>query len=182
MIEATQIQSEIRREMPKLKKEQAFIQKEVKDKYNIDLSIPNPLDLIEQIKNNNSKFLKKETPVEVLETLDGDTLKVKMPNGSVEYVRLAGINAPEKTDQYHPLNIYSELNNNQFHFENSKTALENIIKKSTKNITIKNITRSKRDKYNRPIVQLIVGDIDINKHLIEQGYATPDFLEEIESK
>ena len=182
MIEATQIQSEIRREMPKLKKEQAFIQKEVKDKYNIDLSIPNPLDHIEQIKNNNSKFLKKETPVEVLETLDGDTLKVKMPNGSVEYVRLAGINAPEKTDQYHPLNIYSELNNNQFHFENSKTALENIIKKSTKNITIKNITRSKRDKYNRPIVQLIVDDIDINKHLIEQGYATPDFLEEIESK
>jgi len=182
MIEAKDFQNEIRREMPKLKKEQAFIQKEVRDKYNIDLDIPNPLDLIDQIKTQNSKFLKKETPIEVLEILDGDTLKVKMPNASIEYVRLAGINAPEKTDQYHPLNIYSELKNNQLHFENAKTALENIVKNSTKNITIKNITTSKRDKYNRPIVQLMIDDIDINKYLIEQGYATPDFLEEIENE
>ncbi len=94
------------------------------------------------------EFLIKPEYVTIDRIIDGDTAE---SNGTS--IRLLGINTPEKGEAY-----YSE----------AKEFLEGLILNETVRLEF---GKDKKDKYERTLAYLYLGTENINKKLIEEGYA-----------
>lgn len=97
----------------------------------------------------------------VTSIVDGDTIKVDV-NGTIETIRLIGIDTPETVDPRKPVQCFGK--------EASTKAKELL---SGKKIKLEyDETQSKRDKYNRLLAYIYREDgLFFNKYMIEQGYA-----------
>jgi len=85
------------------------------------------------------------------EVLDGDTILIE----TGEYVRLIGIDSPEK---------------NQSFYNESKAFLESLI--LSRPVILKIDTRD-RDNYNRLLRYVYLNNLNINIEMVKQGYARP---------
>ncbi len=90
---------------------------------------------------------------QVTRIIDGDTIDVKLANGTTERVRYIGMNTPE-SDQV----CYSEA-----------TQANSIFVKDKSVRMVKDV--SDRDVYGRLLRYIYVGDLFVNRALVEQGYA-----------
>ncbi len=82
---------------------------------------------------------------------DGDTVTVRCDQGPQERIRLVEIDAPEKRQPYG---------------QKAKQVLSDLIYK--KEITV---SRQGKDRYKRTLAQLSLGELDINREMVRQGYA-----------
>lgn len=97
----------------------------------------------------------------VTDVVDGDTLKISM-NGSVETLRLIGIDTPETVDPRKPVQCFGK--------EASNKAKELLIGKKVR--IEKDSSQGERDKYDRLLAYIYREDgLFFNKQMIEQGYA-----------
>lgn len=96
----------------------------------------------------------------VVKVVDGDTIDI-MANGKKIRVRLIGIDTPEKNDKRKPVECFA--------YEASKK-LNDLI--SNKRINLYNDrTQADKDKYNRLLRYVVLNGKNINKTMIEDGYA-----------
>jgi micrococcal nuclease len=98
--------------------------------------------------------------IEISEVIDGDT--VKLSTG--EYVRLLGINAPEKGQKF---------------YEEAKIRLEELLRDS--NIKLESDFENS-DKYGRLLRYLYANETLVNLQLVREGYAKPYLLENLKYK
>jgi len=108
-------------------------------------------NLIDEAKNETFKVVK---------VVDGDTIKIEY-NGSVESIRLIGIDTPETVDPNEPVGCFGE--------EASNKMKELVDGKSVK-IMFDN-SQGAQDRYGRLLLYIWVGDTFVNKKMIEDGYA-----------
>lgn len=90
---------------------------------------------------------------QVLEIIDGDTIDVRLSNGTRERVRYVGVNTPERDEV-----CYGEAKQANRIFVEGKTVR-----------LVKDV--SSRDQYDRLLRYVYVGDLFVNRALVEQGYA-----------
>lgn len=174
-------QKTIQKELPKLRKEQQKINAYVENKYQIPMIKD---DLFSSIQKKADQTLSQKTEVELLEVLDGDSLKVKLPNGMIEYVRLAGVDSPEQEKAFQKNNVFSALSesDNLKMYQEAKETLTTLLKGNK--FFIQQANKQSRDRYDRPVVKVTIpsyesGEIDINEFLIKKGLAKPAFLHEL---
>jgi micrococcal nuclease len=97
----------------------------------------------------------------VTSVVDGDTIKVNV-NGTVETLRLIGMDTPETVDPRKPVQCFGN--------EASNKAKELLV--GTKVHLEKDPTQGELDKYGRTLAYIYREDgLFYNKHMIEQGYA-----------
>lgn len=109
----------------------------------------------------------------VIDIIDGDTVDIKFPSGSIDRVRYIGINTPEVGAR-----CASEA-----------TAYNSDLVKNKGVVLIQDI--SNRDKYDRLLRYVCVGDQFVNGQLVSSGYAEAvayppdtkyaDYLEQLEN-
>ena len=90
-------------------------------------------------------------PYTVLEVFDGDSFNLKSASGQTIRIRLAGIDAPEKSQPYSA---------------QSRMSLERLLQSGA--ITLEPI---KKDQFDRWIAKVLVGNQDVGFTQIELGYA-----------
>ncbi len=97
----------------------------------------------------------------VSSVVDGDTVKISI-NGTVETLRLIGIDTPETVDPRKPVQCFGK--------EASAKAKELL---SGKKVRIeKDSSQGERDKYSRLLAYVFLEDgTNFNQYMIEQGYA-----------
>jgi endonuclease YncB( thermonuclease family) len=102
-----------------------------------------------------------ETTAELIYIIDGDTIKVRLKDGSEESVRLIGIDTPEINDPRKdgPECFAKEATDN----------MREILGNST--LTLKRKADENRDVYNRLLRYVFVGDTFVNEEMVRQGYA-----------
>ncbi|MGM9987807.1 MAG: thermonuclease family protein, partial [Bacillaceae bacterium] len=124
----------------------------------------------------------KTMDVSIVRVIDGDTVKVKLPNGNEETVRLLLIDTPETVHPSKPVQPFGKEASNlvkELLPANSKATLE--------------IDVSERDKYGRLLGYIWVNGKMVNEILLEKGYARVayvyapntrwvDYFREIQSK
>lgn len=93
-------------------------------------------------------FLIDYQKAKVQRIIDGDTIVTNLGN-----VRLLGINAPERSEQYH---------------QEAKDFLENLVLNKTIYLEF---GKDKKDKYNRLLAYIISENKNINLELVKNGYA-----------
>jgi len=97
----------------------------------------------------------------VSSVVDGDTLKVNI-NGTIETLRLIGMDTPETVDPRKPVQCFGK--------EASNKAKELLIGKKVR--IEKDLTQGELDKYGRRLAYIYREDgLFYNKYMIEQGYA-----------
>ena len=97
----------------------------------------------------------------VSSVVDGDTLKVNL-NGTIETLRLIGMDTPETVDPRKPVQCFGK--------EASNKAKELLTGKKVR--IEKDSTQGELDKYGRRLAYIYREDgLFYNKHMIEQGYA-----------
>lgn len=96
----------------------------------------------------------------VTEVVDGDTIKVSM-NGSIETLRVIGLDTPETLDPRKPVQCFGkEASNKAKSFLTGKT------------ITLEaDATQGERDKYGRLLRYVFLDGVDYGKMMISEGYA-----------
>ena len=96
----------------------------------------------------------------VLSVYDGDTITIKIDLGfkitQEMKIRLEGVNAPELRGEQRELGLIA------------RDYLRNLINK--KDIII-NTVKDEKGKYGRYLGTIMLGDVNINKHLINKGIA-----------
>lgn len=98
---------------------------------------------------------------QVTRVIDGDTIEVTI-NGTVEKVRLIGIDTPEVVDPRRPVQCFG--------IEASNHAKQILTGKQV--MLVSDPTQSNRDKYGRLLRYVFLPDgTNFNKMMIEQGYA-----------
>lgn len=102
-----------------------------------------------------SDFLKDKKTATVERVIDGDTIVTT----SNEHVRMLGINAPETSSK-------------EKYSGEAKQFLTNTINNKTVNLEI-----SGKDLYNRTLAYIFLGDKNINKNMVENGFANFYFPE-----
>lgn len=106
---------------------------------------------------NDSQY----TYYSVTDVVDGDTLKVNI-NGTVETLRLIGLDTPETVDPRKEVQCFGK--------EASNKAKELLTGKKIR--LEKDATQGDKDKYGRTLAYIYTeGGIFYNKYMIEQGYA-----------
>lgn len=97
----------------------------------------------------------------VTEVVDGDTIKVNI-NGTIETLRLIGLDTPETVDPRKPVQCFGKEASNK-----GKELL------TWKKVRIeKDATQGDKDKYGRTLAYIYTENgIFYNKYMIEQGYA-----------
>jgi endonuclease YncB( thermonuclease family) len=110
----------------------------------------------ESVVNDNEEY--KMEPAVVTKIVDGDTIHVKIENGSEEIIRLLGINTPEKRMPY------------------SNEAVNFLKQIENENIEILRDFTDK-DKYERKLRYVFYNHRFINLEILEQGLATSFMLE-----
>jgi len=109
----------------------------------------------EQIKETEKKTYS------VIKVVDGDTISVDI-GGTIEIIRLIGINTPETVDPRKPVECFGAEASNKAKelLTNKKVRLEN------------DLTQGERDKYNRLLRYVWLEDgTFFNKEMIRDGYA-----------
>jgi len=96
----------------------------------------------------------------VVETVDGDTIKVKMGD-KIETIRFIGMDTPETHDPRKAVQCFGQL-------ASAKTK-QLLLNKQVRLESDPN--DSDRDKYKRLLRYVYVGDMLVNQELIKQGYA-----------
>ena len=96
----------------------------------------------------------------VVSVVDGDTVKVRM-GGTVESVRLIGIDAPETNAPGRPVQCFGP--------EASAKAAE-LLGGQTIRLEFDE-SQGRRDRYDRLLAYVWVGDVLANEWMISQGYA-----------
>lgn len=94
----------------------------------------------------------------VVRVVDGDTIEVEI-NGKTEPVRYIGIDTPETVDPRRPVQCFGVAASKK-----NKELVEGKMVRLEKDIT-------DRDKYNRLLRYVWLGDTLVNQTLVEQGYA-----------
>ena len=108
---------------------------------------------------NNQVSTTKET-ARVVRVVDGDTIKVLI-NNKEDTVRLIGIDTPETVDPRKPAQCFGK--------EASDKAKEVL---TGKTISLESDpTQGNRDKYQRLLRYVFLGDLNFNKFMISEGYA-----------
>jgi len=92
-------------------------------------------------------------PEQVTRIIDGDTIDVRMADGSTERVRYVGMNTPESNEV-----CFNEATQANAIFVQGKSVR-----------MVKDV--SDRDVYGRLLRYIYVGDLFVNRALVEQGYA-----------
>lgn len=96
----------------------------------------------------------------VTEVVDGDTIKVSM-NGSIETLRIIGLDTPETLDPRKPVQCFGKEASNK-----AKSLL------TGKTVTLEaDSTQGERDKYGRLLRYIFLDGIDYGKMMISEGYA-----------
>lgn len=90
---------------------------------------------------------------QVVQIIDGDTIDVQFANGTKDRVRYVGMNTPERDEV-----CYNEATQANAIFVQNKTVR-----------LVKDV--SDRDVYGRLLRYVYVGDLFVNRALVEQGYA-----------
>lgn len=99
------------------------------------------------------------TMAKVVHIVDGDTIDVDLGGGNVKRVRYIGIDTPESVDPRRPVQCFGKEAT-----EKNKELVENKTVRLEKDV-------SETDKYERLLRYVYVGDVFINKYLVEEGYA-----------
>lgn len=97
-------------------------------------------------------FLDSSDTAIVNRVIDGDTIEI-INNGNKESVRLLGINTPERGEVF---------------YEEAKEFLEEL--SLNKSVRLE-FGKNRYDRYNRTLAYVFSGGININKKIVEQGYA-----------
>ncbi|MCK9596024.1 thermonuclease family protein [Candidatus Pacearchaeota archaeon] len=99
--------------------------------------------------NAIKEFLDESRTTKVERVIDGDTIVVE----NNTHVRLLGINTPEKKEKY-----YQEA--------------KNFLEMAVLNKTIKlEYGKDKTDRYGRELAYVFVGNANVNKEMVDEGYA-----------
>lgn len=123
------------------------------------------------IENVQAEQKGKTFTAAVDKVVDGDTVKIKMPNGTVETVRLLLIDTPETvhpTKDIQPFGPEASQLAKEMMPENAKVEVEPGI--------------SERDKYGRLLAYLYVDGVMVNKKLLEEGLARVAYIYEPNTK
>lgn len=134
---------------------------------------PSPTLVVEKTTPPNPTPTKQQSPVVPVSTnsqfqyyavtsvVDGDTIKVNI-NGTVETLRLIGMDTPETVDPRKPVQCFGK--------EASSKAKELLV--GTKVRLEKDPTQGELDKYGRTLAYIYREDgLFYNKYMIERGYA-----------
>ncbi len=97
----------------------------------------------------------------VVHVADGDTIKVRMPDGHTEDVRYIGVDTPETVDPDEPVQCYGEAAS---HFN------DRLVSGRT---ALLRFDVERRDVYGRLLAYVYVGDRFVNAILARRGYARP---------
>lgn len=118
-------------------------------------------DQQELIEETISEVLREEIVADgtVTRVVDGDTLKVSF-GGQEETIRLIGVNTPESVDPRRPVECFGE--------EASEFVKNQVEGKQVKLVT--DSTQSDRDRYDRLLRYVYVGDMMLNREIIAEGY------------
>lgn len=100
------------------------------------------------------------TTAQVVNIVDGDTIDI-MFNCKKERVRLIGINTPETVDPRRPVQCFGK---------EASDKTKSLLSGATVRIEI-DPTQNERDKYGRLLAYIFLDNVNINKKLIEDGYA-----------
>lgn len=109
----------------------------------------------------------KEIQAEIVEIIDGDTFIVKTYDDAIEKVRLLLIDTPESVHPKEEKQLFSE---------EVLEYIESIVQKGDK-ITLE-LGEKERDKYDRLLAYVWVNNINLNKQLVEKGYARVAYVYE----
>ena len=90
---------------------------------------------------------------QVVQIIDGDTIDVQFPDGTRQRVRYVGMNTPERDEV-----CYNEAKQANAIFVEGKTVR-----------LVKDVSNT--DRYDRLLRYIYVGDLFVNRALVEQGYA-----------
>ena len=114
--------------------------------------------------NNQQQTTYQREPAIVTRIVDGDTIHVKIENGSEEIIRLLGINTPEKNKPY---------------YQEAKDFLKSEIENKSIEILrdIEDI-----DRYDRKLRYIFYNDQLINVEIVQEGLATTFMLEGLKYK
>ena len=118
--------------------------------------------IYKKVEENKNIYLdKNEELYDVLEVIDGDTIKINY-KGKKKSVRILGMNTPEKKNPFRPQECFGE--------EASKKAKE-ILKNKKVRIEFDG-SQSKYDKFGRILAYIILDDgRDFEYEMIKNGYA-----------
>ena len=98
----------------------------------------------------------------LLEVIDGDTIRVKNPEGKEQSVRMIGLDAPESTTMRYG---YAEC------FGKEAANHLKLLLKDTKEVQIESdLTQTATDKYGRLLGYVMVNGVNLNQKMIEDGY------------
>jgi len=100
-------------------------------------------------------FLAEGRHTQVTRIIDGDTIEI---NGN-ESVRLLGINTPERGEKY---------------YQEAKEFLEMVVLNKTINLKF---GKDKYDRYGRLLAYVFFNEVNVNKELVDEGYANIYFPE-----
>ena len=96
----------------------------------------------------------------VLRAVDGDTLKVATADGTVETIRIIGINTPETVDPRKPVQCFGPEASRRMHeLADGKT------------VTLDVSGGDDRDRYHRMLRYVALDGRDLGAQMIEEGFA-----------
>ena len=106
------------------------------------------------------EVLSAPTGIVVARVVDGDTLKVRFPDGHEDTVRVIGIDTPETVDPRKPVQCFGHEASNH-----TKALL------TGKTVTLDSEPGTDRDKYGRLLRYVEYDGEDIGADMITEGYA-----------
>ena len=113
----------------------------------------------EVISSDDSTQTKETSPVEIIDVIDGDTIKVKY-NGKVETIRYLLIDTPE---------LHHQTLGKQPYGEEAKSRNKQLLESG--DVTIEFDAGDRLDDYNRMLAYIYVDGISVQQTLLEEGLA-----------
>lgn len=117
---------------------------------------------IASLKKNESNEQLQTKPIlyKVIKVIDGDTVDVDI-SGKTQRLRLIGIDTPETNDPRKPVECFAK---------EAKSKLTELL--TNKQVKLEaDASQDNRDKYDRLLRYIILDGKNVNKQLIEEGYA-----------
>jgi micrococcal nuclease len=106
---------------------------------------------------------KAERRARVISIVDGDTIKVRLADGSRETVRLVGIDTPESRRPNTPVECGAEQ---------AGAALNRLLARREV-VLVRDPTQDARDRYGRTLAYVDVGSLDAGEQMVRGGWAKP---------